>query len=279
MNHADQQTLQAYINASKAYPMVPADEARDLARKAQAGDVASRHKLVNSCLRLVVQLAQDHMGTAGSLLDLIQAGNEGLCLAVDKYDPDQAKFTTFAAWWVRAKIKETVQADYRIVRICDGRAARKCFQSLRRVRAELEAEGITPTPEAIADRLGPEVSPDDVREMIPRLEQPEGRLDAPLRSDEGDAGTVGDLMADDSIPDPETVAESQDWDAYVAKRIRDATADLDDRDQRIIEDRILNPDPPSLAALGSELGITRQALSLRERKIRAMLATRLADLR
>lgn len=66
---------------------------------------AARHKLAVGNTRLVVSIAKQYRYTGIPFLDLIQEGNAGLMLAVDKYDPHRGlKFSTYATWWIRQTV-------------------------------------------------------------------------------------------------------------------------------------------------------------------------------
>ena len=99
-------TVRQYLRDIGRYPLLEAEVERDIARKARTGDKEARQTLINSNLRLVVSIAKRYRGN-GSLefLDLVQAGNNGLMTAADRYDPEKGyKFSTYATWWIRQTI-------------------------------------------------------------------------------------------------------------------------------------------------------------------------------
>ena len=50
-------------------------------------------------------------------MDLINAGNLGLCLAIDNYDPDRGnKFISFAVWYIRREIIKEIYNTGRTIR-------------------------------------------------------------------------------------------------------------------------------------------------------------------
>ncbi len=105
-------TLNAYLQDLRHVPLLTQAETAALVRLAQAGDLTARNRVVEGHLRLVVYAAKAYAAAHLPLLDLIQAGNEGLLHAVTKYDPDRGvPFTAYALWWIRLRIERTLDRD------------------------------------------------------------------------------------------------------------------------------------------------------------------------
>src|SRR6516165_6481483 len=91
--------LNRYIGEIRRHPILDRDEEHVLALRYREGDAEAGNKLITSNLRLVVKLARDYGRLHPSLLDLIQEGNLGLTMALEKYDPNRGvKFSSYAAW-------------------------------------------------------------------------------------------------------------------------------------------------------------------------------------
>lgn len=81
------------------------------------GDKRSREKLITSNLRFVVTCAKKYTGQGVPLIDLIQAGNEGLLMALNNYDPDKGyHFISFAVWYIRREILRAIYNTGRTIR-------------------------------------------------------------------------------------------------------------------------------------------------------------------
>ena len=81
------------------------------------GDTKAREKLINSNLRFVVTCAKKYIGQGVPLIDLIQAGNTGLILSLDNYDPDRGyHFISFAVWYIRREIIRALYNTGRTIR-------------------------------------------------------------------------------------------------------------------------------------------------------------------
>ena len=73
-------------------------------------------KLIESNLRLPVSIAKKYQNPGMELMDLIEAGNMGLMVAVSKYDPTRGyKFSTYAYWWIRQAISRSVSQQSRLI--------------------------------------------------------------------------------------------------------------------------------------------------------------------
>lgn len=109
--------LQEYFRDISKYPMYKSDEQIELAKKIKNGDDNARDKLINSNLRFVVTCAKQFVGQGVPLIDLIQAGNKGLCESVINYDPDRGyHFISYAVWYIRREILKAIYNTGRTIR-------------------------------------------------------------------------------------------------------------------------------------------------------------------
>lgn len=81
--------------------------------------IGSCEALILSNLRLVAKIAKRYYSHGATLDDLIQEGIRGLIHAVDRYDPQthNARFSTYATYWIRNKVQRAVAANYSLVRL------------------------------------------------------------------------------------------------------------------------------------------------------------------
>ncbi|MDE0885519.1 MAG: RNA polymerase factor sigma-32 [Myxococcota bacterium] len=252
-------SLSYYMSQLADHAPISREEEHALAvRWTEEGDVAAARKLVVSNLRLVVKIAMEYRRAWTNSLDLIQEGNVGLMEAVQRYDPYQGvKLSSYAVYWIRAYILKYILDNMRSVRLGTTRASRKLFFQLNKERARLEREGFEVEPKLIAERL--DVTEDDVIEMESRLSRPDTYLDAPARREDGHGATVGDSFATSGAS-----AESQVGDAElratIQQRIEEFAEGLNERDQRILRERILADEPRTLAEMGEEFGVSRERI-------------------
>jgi RNA polymerase primary sigma factor len=94
------------------------EQEKELAAKIKAGDSRAIHKLVQHNLKIVVTIANRHIGQGVPLDDLIQEGNIGLYEAAQRFEPREGvRFISYASLWVRKRINEAVASYGRIVRL------------------------------------------------------------------------------------------------------------------------------------------------------------------
>lgn len=146
--------LSTYLAEISKIPLLSSAEEIRLAKRAQAGERESRHRLIVSNLRLVVSIAKKYLYYGLPLLDLIEEGNLGLMKAVDRYDPDRGcKFSTYATWWIRQAVTRSLSNHGRTVRIpvyvTDNVARYKKTAEELYIRT-----GKRPEPEEVAEAMG-----------------------------------------------------------------------------------------------------------------------------
>src|SRR5579884_2281218 len=98
------QRMEAGREAAERLEHVPpssAEERAELRALVEDGERARRH-LIECNLRLVVSVARRYLNRGLSFLDLVQEGNIGLQIGVDKYDWRRGfRFSTYVYWCIR----------------------------------------------------------------------------------------------------------------------------------------------------------------------------------
>ncbi len=90
--------------------VLSADEEMELGNAAMSGDLVARKTLIEKNLKLVVSLAKQYrnqlikLAESIELMELIQAGNIGLIKAADNFNPNIARFSTYAHSKIRFEI-------------------------------------------------------------------------------------------------------------------------------------------------------------------------------
>ncbi len=102
-------SLSLFLDEIRKYPILTAEEERELAQKIAQGDLSAKEKFINSNLRFVVSIAKKFHVEQMSLMDLIQEGSIGLIKAVEKFNPEKGyRFSTYAKYWIMQSILRAI---------------------------------------------------------------------------------------------------------------------------------------------------------------------------
>jgi RNA polymerase primary sigma factor len=118
ITNRDSASLDKYLSDISKLPMVTVEEETQLAGKIRAGDQDALQKLVSANLRFVVSVAKQYQNQGISLPDLINEGNAGLIKAASRFDETRGfKFISYAVWWIRQSIMQSISEQSRIIRL------------------------------------------------------------------------------------------------------------------------------------------------------------------
>lgn len=275
--------LQGYLRAVRSYPMMSRQEELDVATRFVATrDPALAKKLVQANLRYVVKLAHGYPGEKGKLLDLIQEGNLGLMVAVQKFDPRRGfRLTTYASDWINAYMKLFIIRNKRLVKVGTTEAQRTLFWSMRRTREELAKKlgGREPTHEEIAEEFHARgqkfVKASDVESMEIRMAGDESTVERHGKNadDTGEA-TTSDWLPDEHPRQDELLGRRQE-EEHVRRQADALRLSLNPRMRQILDARILSEEPANLQTLADEFGLSRERVRQLEEKILGCLKERL----
>jgi RNA polymerase primary sigma factor len=220
-------------------------------RSEDARGRASRRRLIEANLRLVVSVARKYAGRGISLLDLIQEGNFGLLRAVDRFDYRKGhRFSTYATWWIRQAITRAIADQSRTIRLPVHmvEAVGRLTQVSHRLQQRLGRE---PVADEIAAEMN--ITPDKVRQIIGAAQQTVS-LEMPIGEEED--ASLGDIIEDRNSIAPAEAASQQILKEEVVTMLDGLTA----RERRVIELRYGLEDGynRTLAELGDELGVSRE---------------------
>ncbi|MBI2998178.1 MAG: RNA polymerase factor sigma-32 [Deltaproteobacteria bacterium] len=260
--------LQRYLMEIRRYPLLTREEEHRLAVEyKQFGNIEAAYKLVTSNLRLVVMIAREYQKAFRNLLDLIQEGNIGVMEAVKNFDPYRGiRFPSYAVWWIRAYIIRYIMNDWRMVKIGTTQAQRKLFFNLQKEKQKLEAEGFTPGPKLLAQRLN--VREGEVVEMEQRLANRDLSTDVPLGDDE--EVTLLDFLADNKQTPEERLAEAE-YRQVLSEKMEAFARGLKDKELVIFRERLLNEAPLTLREIGEKYEISRERVRQIEERVKKKL--------
>jgi RNA polymerase primary sigma factor len=265
--------IPSYLNRLTQAPLLTQEEEVALTRAVQQGDAQAKSRLIESNMRLVINIAKGYRNRAIPLEDLIQEGAIGLMQAAERFDPDKGfRFSTYATHWIRQAIGRAIDNKSKAIRL--PAHVSQSIRKIERVKSELARElGREPTLEQIAVVMG--LTPKKLQTLM-QSSQDLLSLDMSI----GDSGgmTLAGLIRDDSESDPETVV----LDKEVLDELHQILSELNDREQRVMRMRFqvgepdtASPDPEEVA---KELKLSRERVRQIEvqaiKKLRAIAQKR-----
>jgi RNA polymerase primary sigma factor len=252
--------LSRYLHEIENIPVLTPDEERELATRAQRGDVAAQKELVRRNLRFVVTVARQYARHGVPLEDLINEGNIGLMRATTRFDPSRGfRLISYAVWWIRQSILSYLTDQSRVVRIPAGKV-----QGLARLARETERLmqecGCVPGVDQLAARL--KLTPDQVKALL-NLPTHHFSLDEPAEGEDSDFEV-------DTLEDPSSSTE--DWliETLRTHDIESALNVLHPREADILRRYfgLGGLEPESLQSIGQDYGVTRERVrQLRDRAL------------
>jgi RNA polymerase sigma-32 factor len=257
--------LRAYrSNLANVVPLERETE-RELARRWRGGDKSAGAKLVTACLPFVIAIAMEYRRWGVPIEDVIQQGNVGLLRAAAKFDlSKECRLATYAAYWIRAEIREHVVRGYRVVRLGTTKAERRALRAYRKTREN--------NPEELARLSG--MTAEKAEMLLPILAAREASLDAST----DDRGAIIDRLAVSS-PSPEDEASAGERQTRARGAIDAAMALLTPREQLIVRERLMAEEPRTLQELGDRLGVSKERVRQIEERVRGKLRTQLEEMR
>jgi len=255
-----QGSLEAYIRAANEYPMLTAEEEKELAERLYYHeDIEAAKKLVLSHLRFVIHVARGYSGYGLPQADLIQEGNIGLMKAVDKFEYRRGyKFSTYATWWIRQAITRSIADQARTIRIPVHMI--ETINKMNRIsRQYLQETGEDPDSAKLAELM--EMPEDKIRKIMKIAKEPIS-METPIGDD--DDSHLGDF-----IEDVNNVAPAE---AAMYSSLREVTADvlesLTPREAKVLRMRFgidMNTDH-TLEEVGKQFDVTRERIRQIEAK-------------
>lgn len=248
---AQMDATRLYLSEIGGSKLLTAEEEVTLARQAQKGDVASRQRMIESNLRLVVKIARRYMNRGLALLDLIEEGNLGLIRAVEKFDPERGfRFSTYATWWIRQTIERAIMNQTRTIRL-PIHVVKEINVYLRAARTLTQQLDHEPTADEIADLLDKPI--DEVKHML-GLNERITSVDTPFgkNADKPLLDTIPDVQSEDPSDSLQNEGMTANLDDWLNK--------LNDKQREVVERRfgLHGYENATLEQVANELGVTRE---------------------
>ncbi len=271
----DEAGLAQYIQTIQKFPLLSAEQEYEYATKwTKNQDNNAAEKLVASHLRLVVSVAYDFKNYGVPVAELIASGNMGLMQALQKFDPERGfRFSTYAMFWIKAEIYETILNNWSIVKIGSSANQKRVFFNLARAKRALGIMDNNLSDEQtkqIAEYLS--VPENDVKRMSTRVSARDVSLNAPARNDDDSPTDILSNMADDRVNIEESI-EQLEFRRRGYALLKKHLAELPQRDREILYARRLTEPASTLEALSQKYGISRERVRQIEERAYSKLRT------
>lgn len=247
--------LSSYLNRMTQAPLLTPEEEVALTHAARAGDQAARRRLVESNMRLVINIAKNFRSRSIPMEDLIQEGCIGLIQAIERFEPSRGyRFSTYASHWIKQAIGRAMDSKSKTIRL-----PAHVSQSIRRVERErlrLARElGAEPSHEQLAEALG--LHPKKLQALMASSKE---MLSLDMRVGDGESATLGNMLADDASENPEnTVIAEERW-----KELQMILMELSERERRVMTQRLKLDEGEDVSemrdTLAKEMSISRERI-------------------
>ena len=257
-----EESLDKYLTEISRVPMISTEEEVVLAQAIHTGGKKgemAKEKLVTANLRFVVSVAKQYQNQGVSLTDLISEGNIGLITAADKFDETRGfKFISYAIWWIRQSILQSIAEYSSIVRRPQSQIAIS-NKIKNATNAFMQKYQRYPSAEELSDIISLEI---DKIEKALQGESHVSSIDAPITEDEGT--TMADMLSSSS---EYATDRKVNYDSMCSDLMQVLCTILNDRERTIVIQSFgIGCQERALDDIGYDLGLTRERVrQIRER--------------
>ncbi|MGH2553401.1 MAG: sigma-70 family RNA polymerase sigma factor [Chitinophagaceae bacterium] len=193
ITNRESQSLEKYLQEIGKVELITPEEEVRLATLIKQGCQKSLDRLTKANLRFVVSVAKQYQNQGLSLPDLINEGNVGLIKAAQRFDETRGfKFISYAVWWIRQSILQSLAEQSRIVRLPLNKVGltNRIHKAFSMLEQQFERE---PTAEELAEVL--DMDTDEVSATL-GINGRHVSMDSPLS--EGEENTLVDVLENEN---------------------------------------------------------------------------------
>ena len=253
----------AYLRKANSYKSLSAEEEKEIALRAKNGDNEAKKILVQSNLKLVLTIARKAIHVSKlPMVDLIQEGNLGLMVAVEKFNPELGyRFSTYATWWIKQAMFKAISEQSYCMKI--PVYIQETLSKFSKVKAEMErAYNCQVNNKDVAEKMN--IEPDKIDTYLSAYTTTvslEGTFDA----NNGSELNVADVIEDNKASIEENIEYEE-----LKKELINVVSTLKEREQTVIKMRfgLENFAKTTLEDIGKLFGVTKECI--RQTEMRAL---------
>lgn len=259
--------LSYYFEELSNFPLLTKEQEKEFFKKYNETDDSIKKSeikkiLIESNLKLVINIAKQYINKKNSSIfeDLIEEGNIGLLVAIDKYDyTKNARFATYASYWIKHYIKSYLYKNTTLIKFSDRLfnkylKYKKMVNKYKKNNEEVDRKKIKEELNIDSYTLSIITSlfnkPTDIEDEIK------------YRSDKYDNIYTEDKNFENVLKE------------FIHEQLVSAIKQLDEREQHILDSRygIFGGDFKSFKEIGKKLEISKQRVSQIEKRALEKLA-------
>ena len=263
--------LANYIREISDYSSLSQTEEQELAKRAKEGDEKAKEELIKANLKLVVTIAKKaiHMSKL-PIIDLIQEGNVGLMVAVDKFNYKLGyKFATYASWWIKQAMFKAISEQSHCMK--NPVYIQETLSKFSKIKREMEREtnGQVKT-EEVAKKMN--IAPDKIDTFLNAYTKTIS-IESGLENSDGKEMNVADIIEDEKASATHEVEFEN-----LRADIWNVISTLKEREQEVVKMRYGLDDSAkmTLEEIGNIYGVTKECI--RQTELRALKKMRFSVL-
>ncbi len=265
------ENLSSYIKQISNYKVLSTAQEKVIAKRIAQGDLDAKKQLVQANLRLVLTIAKKSIhSTTLSLSDLIQEGNMGLMVAIDKFNYKLGyKFSTYATWWIKQAMFKAISEQSYAMKI--PVYIQETLSKYKKTKAQLEQKyGCAVKPAEVAKKIG--YSEEKIDTFLNAYNKALS-LDATI--DATKSGSAKEMSFADVIEDEKQNIERTIVDKQLKSDIHQALECLKEREKEVITFRFgLNEcAKKTLEEIGNIYGVTKECIRQIEKRALSKLSS------
>lgn len=263
--------LANYIREISDYRALSVAEEKELAKKAKEGDEKAKQELVRANLKLVVTIAKKaiHMSKL-PVIDLIQEGNVGLMVAVEKFNYKLGyRFSTYASWWIKQAMFKAISEQSHCMKI--PVYIQETLSKYSKIKREMEFENNGQvSSEDVAKKMN--ISQDKIEQFLNAYTKSIS-IESGIENNNGKEMNVADIIEDEKASATQEV-EFKDLQTDILNVI----STLKEREQEVVKMRYGLEDnvKMTLEEIGNIYGVTKECI--RQTELRALKKMRFSVL-